>query len=165
MKTCKKCNEAKPMSEFYDISKNSDGKSGKCKSCTRSDVDKNYKLKSKDPVWAIMERMRQREKEERRRNEGKVLTYKRRNHKRPLANTALGNAIRDGVIARRPCEVCGNSKAQGHHEDYSPGKELDVQWLCPRHHSDRHIHLRNCKTLGVPATPIEDFIKGLKASL
>lgn len=48
----------------------------------------------------------------------------------------VNNAIRDGKIARQPCEVCGR-KAQAHHEDYS--KPLDVRWLCFQHHRE-HGH-------------------------
>ena len=47
------------------------------------------------------------------------------------ARTKVGNAIRDGRLIRKPCEVCGQ-KAHAHHEDYS--KPLDVRWFCPLHH-------------------------------
>ena len=48
------------------------------------------------------------------------------------AVSAVGHAIRDGYLVRQPCEVCGNPKSQGHHEDYS--KPLEVVWLCQTHH-------------------------------
>jgi hypothetical protein len=41
-------------------------------------------------------------------------------------------AVEVGKIKRLPCEVCGNPKSQGHHEDYS--KPLEVRWLCANHH-------------------------------
>ena len=37
-----------------------------------------------------------------------------------------------------PCEVCGATKAQAHHCNYS--KPLDVRWLCPKHHAEWHKH-------------------------
>ena len=41
-------------------------------------------------------------------------------------------------MTRQPCEVCGNAKAQAHHDDY--GKPLDVRWLCTTHHAEWHRH-------------------------
>ena len=38
-------------------------------------------------------------------------------------------------LVKRPCEMCG-ADAQAHHEDYS--KPLEVRWLCPVHHRQRH---------------------------
>jgi len=49
----------------------------------------------------------------------------------------LRDAIRQGKITRQPCEVCGESEAQGHHTDYS--KPYDVKWLCAQHHREEHL--------------------------
>ncbi len=46
-------------------------------------------------------------------------------------------AIRYGKMERQPCEICGQSKAQGHHTDYS--KPLEVRWLCAKHHREEHL--------------------------
>ncbi|MDR3173790.1 MAG: hypothetical protein LBU19_06040 [Treponema sp.] len=48
----------------------------------------------------------------------------------------LGDAVRSGKIIRRPCEICGNQKSEGHHRDYT--KPLDVIWLCRKHHIEIH---------------------------
>ena len=48
-------------------------------------------------------------------------------------------AIRNGMLVRRPCEICGAENARAHHEDYS--KPLDVRWLCQIHHVARHREL------------------------
>jgi hypothetical protein len=61
-----------------------------------------------------------------------------RNPIKKAASTAVGNAIRDGRMTRQPCEVCGQEKAQAHHDDYS--KPLDVRWLCTTHHAEWHKH-------------------------
>src|SRR5262245_61336603 len=37
---------------------------------------------------------------------------------------------------RESCEVCGNSKTQYHHDDYS--EPLNVRHLCLRHHVELH---------------------------
>jgi ribosomal protein S27AE len=52
------------------------------------------------------------------------------------AYAAVKRALRSGDIKRKPCEACGNAKAEAHHEDYS--KPLDVQWLCRRCHFRHH---------------------------
>ncbi len=53
-----------------------------------------------------------------------------------LANHAVQNAVRTGRLSKGPCEICGNPKAHGHHDDYS--KPLEVRWLCALHHKQLH---------------------------
>lgn len=55
-----------------------------------------------------------------------------RNPAKKKAACAVSNAVRDGVLLKQPCEVCGFIKAQAHHDDYS--KPLEVRWLCTKHH-------------------------------
>lgn len=54
---------------------------------------------------------------------------------RQAARLAVAREVRSGRMLRRPCAICG-AKAQAHHDDYS--KPLDVMWLCPTHHGERH---------------------------
>jgi hypothetical protein len=42
---------------------------------------------------------------------------------------------------KSPCEVCGNQKAEAHHDDYS--KLLEVRWLCDEHHKQHHRKMRD----------------------
>jgi len=42
--------------------------------------------------------------------------------------------LRRGKIERKPCEACGDLKAEMHHPDYS--QPLLIEWLC------RTCHLR-----------------------
>ena len=56
------------------------------------------------------------------------------------AHIALRNGVRRGLIEKRPCEVCGDADAEGHHDDYS--KPLEVRWLCRKHHKEHHRALR-----------------------
>lgn len=53
------------------------------------------------------------------------------------ARMVLNQAVRRGHVERMPCEICGDAKVDGHHEDYS--KPLEVMWLCRKHHTDLHI--------------------------
>jgi len=48
----------------------------------------------------------------------------------------LRSAVEVGKVIRQPCEVCGISPADAHHDDYF--KPLDVRWLCPVHHYQQH---------------------------
>ena len=160
MKKCFKCGVIKGRGEFYKHPQMGDGLLGKCKGCTKKDSNERRLLKLQDPIWANKERKRQREKEERRRNAGLVKKYKKAKATQPKANIALTKAVRDGVIKREPCAVCGKVKAEAHHEDYS--KHLDVAWLCSRHHADRHIYLRDQAALGVEPVKIKKFIGAAK---
>jgi ribosomal protein S27AE len=53
------------------------------------------------------------------------------------ANRKVQNCIKRGLLLRQPCERCGSTPAQAHHDDYS--RPLDVRWLCPSHHVNWHL--------------------------
>jgi hypothetical protein len=52
------------------------------------------------------------------------------------ARKAVYLAVMSGVLTRQPCEECGETKVDGHHEDYS--RPLEVRWLCRQHHLALH---------------------------
>lgn len=62
--------------------------------------------------------------------------WKRGNREKINAQGLLAYHVRVGNVERLPCEVCGDPKSEGHHEDYS--RPLDVRWLCRRHHAEVH---------------------------
>jgi hypothetical protein len=68
------------------------------------------------------------------------MRYRRRQKERhpvqEAARAAVYNAVKRGSLVRLPCEVCGEPKSQGHHDDYS--KPLSVRWLCRTHHDEHH---------------------------
>lgn len=153
MKTCKTCKEQKPITEFYALKSMSDGHFNECKVCVRIRVEERRKrLELSDPEWVERELARQRIKSRKARAEGKVkdrgsqyernrTTQWRRNHpEKHKAHSILGYAVRDGKLQKLPCVVCGSKDSHGHHDDYS--KPLDVIWLCPKHHAERHVLLR-----------------------
>ena len=63
-----------------------------------------------------------------------------------VAHTMASNAIKSGQLIRQPCEVCGNTRAHAHHDDYT--KPLDVRWLCPKHHCRLHSEFRVARKTG-----------------
>lgn len=69
-----------------------------------------------------------------------TLRWQAKNRVKVRAQDKVKYEIRCGRMVRKPCEVCGDIRSHAHHEDYS--KPLDVNWLCPKHHADRHAQLR-----------------------
>ena len=62
--------------------------------------------------------------------------YNERHPEKAAAHSSLTKAIRAGTLERQPCEICGNARVEGHHEDYS--LPLLVRWLCKHHHLEAH---------------------------
>lgn len=58
---------------------------------------------------------------------------------RKWCRSTLNHAIRDGLITKKDCEICGR-KSQAHHDDYT--KPFDVKWLCFYHHR-KLLHNQN----------------------
>ena len=67
------------------------------------------------------------------------ISSEKRRSKNPLiqkAYSAVKYALKTGTITCGPCVVCGKTKAEAHHDDYS--KPLKVRWLCRQHHNEHH---------------------------
>jgi len=142
-KRCFKCDVLHPLSEFYKHPQMADGHLNKCKSCTKKDVQERYAITREDRAAYDIERNKRPERKEAQARYTK--TKREKNPEKYRAHTAVGNAIRDGRLKRLPCEVCGEVKAEAHHDDYS--KPLDVRWLCFRHHrEDAHDQVVTAKT-------------------
>jgi hypothetical protein len=54
------------------------------------------------------------------------------------ARSLLHYYLRQGLIKKEPCEVCGDPVVDGHHPDYN--ESLDVIWLCKKHHKELHSY-------------------------
>lgn len=67
------------------------------------------------------------------------LNQLRRRQRDPLivsARAYINHAVRDGRATKLPCQICGDTKSQAHHFDYTdPGW---VMWLCTKHHREVH---------------------------
>ncbi len=124
-KTCSRCHETKPIAKFR--LRQSGVPYGQCRPC-----EQIGRLGSRGPVdrsrWAPVSK-------EVRRKWNRTHSDQRKVHK------AVEMAVLRGDLARRPCERCGDAVGvHAHHESYD--LPLDVMWLCPKHHKQRHRELR-----------------------
>ena len=139
-KVCFKCNEIKPMTEFYKHPMMGDGHLGKCKGCTRSDVIANRLARlgyyraydiGRSHTAKRMEFFRAKRKAKRAKM-GRDYDH---------AHNALTRAVASGRLVRPTncSRCCATGRIQGHHDDYT--RALDVMWLCPACHAARHGEL------------------------
>jgi hypothetical protein len=134
-KACFKCDEVKPLTEFYRHSAMADGHLNKCKDCACKDV-RQHRLDNPEKVRAY-DRKRSQQPH---RVEARRASYLQEwdNHPdRMRARNAVSNAVRDGRLEKRPCAFCGEAEGlEAHHHDYT--KPLDVTWLCRPCHRRFH---------------------------
>lgn len=64
--------------------------------------------------------------------------YYERHKAECAARTAIGHAISRGKMDKHPCEICGDQKAEAHHDDYN--FPLKVRWLCRKCHTEWHMN-------------------------
>lgn len=132
MKGCRKCKSYKPLNEYYFHPMMADGHLNICKECVRIRVC-NY---AKTEAGKEIERRRQKSQ----RRKIWSLKYQKIRRSRDKAKyksrTWVSNALRDGRLSRKPCEVCGIEKVEAHHPDYSKPKV--IRWLCKKHHHEIH---------------------------
>ena len=138
MKSCFKCEETKPLTEFYKHPQMGDGHLNKCKACAKKDVG----IHRRKNLKRIREYDNRRAKLPHRIALSKKNTQRARKKSKLYAkcHDAISRAIRSGKLKRMPCQMCGTKDwVAAHHDDYT--KALDVMWLCPQHHKARHAFL------------------------
>ena len=136
-KKCFKCNEIKPLSEFYKHPQMADGRLNKCKECNKDDVSKNYRVNIEH--YKSYEKLRANIPHRKCSVRKAKSNWIKRNPIKRLASTIIGNAVRSGkIIKPLHCESCSSqpSRLHGHHDDYAFA--LVVRWLCPGCHSKWH---------------------------
>lgn len=148
-KICFKCGEAKLVTEFYKHPQMGDGRLNKCKACTKKDVSKNYRENRE--YYAEYEQQRYQDPGRRQRTIEYQKKTRGRNPEKYQAKTAVGNAVRDGRLSKKPCELCGEQETEAHHPDYS--KPLEVQWVCRSCHL--MLHGKQAYNFEHPVTPDE----------
>lgn len=136
MKLCSKCGDRKPLGEFYASKTNADGLLGYCKSCRRAQVIARSRS---NPAVQAYDRFRAKRPERKAHARQVTIKWRRENPEAYRAQTAVGNAIRDGRLAKgEVCEQegCERTDVHAHHDDYT--KPLEVRWMCPLHHHRHH---------------------------
>jgi ribosomal protein S27AE len=126
VKTCTKCGETKPITEFY---RKGNGHKTECAPCSRARIAQYL---SSNPAAAA--RNRERSLEWARANSG--ARWRDRHPEAVRAQSLTRYHIKAGNLIPKPCEICGDATVDAHHDDYS--KPLNVRWLCRSHHRAHH---------------------------
>lgn len=134
IKRCGRCNIRKPSSEFNKDRRSYDGLQSLCKPCK---LEANREIRARKTEKLRRYEAKRNKNPERRKmlvevNRRQRAKFPEKDH----ARKCVEKALRQGALQRLPCIICGNPKAEGHHEDYD--KPLEVTWLCRKHHT--HLH-------------------------
>lgn len=130
MKYCTKCEQHKPLDQFYPHPQTADGYLNHCKDCVKSRI----KRRRVEAIEEYRQRDRTRFKTPERKEVVKHARVKmKEEHPEKIkARAAVSNALRDGRLTKEPCHLCGNPDSEAHHEDYN--RPLDVHWVCQECH-------------------------------
>ena len=129
IKRCFKCGVSKPLSCFYKHKMMTDGHLNKCKDCSKKDSSEHRAAN----IDAVREYDRSRGN---RQSQDYNKEWRAKNPKKYKAHNMVNNQIRAGNLHKKPCEICGEEKSVGHHDDYE--QPLNVRWLCQAHHKQWH---------------------------
>ena len=145
MKTCSKCGEVKPLTEYYRDARSKGGLRSCCKPCHIEAV-KTWIVANPEKHATYRDRWKRENPEK---TADRISRWQQANPEKHRAHVAVMNAIRHGKIVSQPCVVCGDKKSEGHHPDYS--KPLEVVWLCRKHHMMLHRGMDLAKRAGTIA--------------
>lgn len=142
-KVCFKCGKTKKLTEFYRQKTMADGHLGKCKDCTRADVDNRRKyLTENDTAWVEKEAERQRQKERKR-------YFEERKGTKKLKKQRKGSGRRyylkypEKRVARQCAEIISCPKgSHRHHWSYKVQHYEDVFVLIRTDHYFLHRYLK-----------------------
>lgn len=149
MKTCRLCNEQKPLSEFYKKSDMKDGHLNNCKSCHNARSIKwnkanKERINANNRARAKTDEVKQKRKKQYTSERGREIAreaVRRYRKRRPMVDAAhrfIRLAVEKGLIQRsNECTECGSSNTvEAHHDDYT--KPDVVRWLCKACHETWH---------------------------
>lgn len=151
---CRVCFQKKPLHEFRWRRDNQKYRTD-CKDCCRSRI-RMWQVRHRGTstvynrtIWPLTRPLSY--ESNKRKHEYTRWWYRKLYPERYTAEKRVSSAIRSGKLISRPCEVCGGTKSQAHHDDYS--KPLDVRWLCAVHHkeADRNRRIQEKSILHVVA--------------
>jgi hypothetical protein len=135
LKTCSRCREAKPLSDFGPNRTRHDGVQAYCRGCARAVCQEHRRA---HPEMALANTRRNAPH-----RDGKRANhlYAHRAPHAISAHQAVCKALKSGKLVRPArCSRCPNTeRLHAHHDDYT--RKLDVTWLCTRCHHARHAEL------------------------
>lgn len=132
-KTCKRCEQEKPLTDYYKHSGMADGTLSFCKECKKAESKDRSQLNSQDEGWVEKERERHRDK------------YYRLGYKDKHKPTAESKAIQmksykdkypEKYYAKRVAPIIEGLHA--HHWSYNEDHRKDVIHLEPKDHYTAH---------------------------
>jgi len=121
-KKCRICEKSLLIKSFCTDKSTLDGLATRCRECNKSRI---RKIRDKTPGY----------------NKEHSRKFRQQHPQKRAAHLAVARALRAGTLTKLPCSVCGNTKSESHHEDYT--KPLEVIWFCRQHHSTHHEQKRN----------------------
>ena len=126
---CGLCGREKPLEEYQRNKSNPLGRAYWCKECRR-EFDRQRNLRPDRRLY-----IKQWEQSERGKQLRAISRKKDRqqNKDKYRARRLLNKLIKEDVIEKMVCEICGKT-GTGHHPDYS--KPVEVVWLCRKHHAE-----------------------------
>jgi hypothetical protein len=116
-KKCKICKDTLPLDNYVLSRKTLDGLETRCRECNKKRI---REIRDRTPGY----------------NTKHSQAFKQRHPQKRAAHLAVARALRAKVLVKQPCSICGETKSESHHEDYS--KPLDVLWFCRKHHAEHH---------------------------
>lgn len=128
-RTCGLCGIEKPLEEYQRNKSNPLGRAYWCKECRR-EFDRQRNLRPDRRLYVKQWEQSERGKELRSLSRKKDRLQNRDKYR---AHRLLNKLIKEGMIKRMTCEICGKT-GNGHHPDYS--KPVEVVWLCRKHHAE-----------------------------